>query len=95
MRPGHVRWKSLRKYLGWATQSTAAKAANQQDQFHLPAMRRKIGRPPAVPAVKMARSRAAARARRRGFVGTRVDPDRVPNKLNLVGLETCWQEIPP
>jgi hypothetical protein len=54
MRPGHVRWKSLRKYLGWATQSTAAKAANQQDQFHLPAMRRKIGRPSAVPAENMA-----------------------------------------
>ncbi|KUJ85155.1 hypothetical protein AVO45_18065 [Ruegeria marisrubri] len=54
MRPGHVRWKSLQKYLGWATQSTAAKAANHQDQFRLPAMRRKIGRPSAVTAVNMA-----------------------------------------
>ena len=45
--------------------------------------------------MNMARNRTAARARRRGFAGTRVDPNRVPDSLNPVGLEACWQKIPP
>ncbi len=45
MRMGHVRRKTLREYLGRETRSTAAKTTNQQNQFHLPAMRRKINSP--------------------------------------------------
>jgi hypothetical protein len=63
--------------------NSASKSPDQQDQFHLPAVRGKIARAAQIPAMDMARNRATARAGRRGFAGTGVDPDRVPNKFDL------------
>lgn len=73
----------------------AAKAANQQDQLHSPPMGGKIGWPALIPTVDMARDRATARTCRRGIGGASVDPDRIAGKLNLIGLEPCWQKTLP